>query len=91
MVPAIQNDVTDCEPLHLFGVSSNRIDIADHVCLGTVLRILDGVTAVRNAVFAADGAVTKSVANNESASGVPARFMSLDGAEIHRGNVANPQ
>ena len=78
IIPANHNVVADGQPLHLSGVSAIGIDIDTHVWLGTGSRILDGVTIGKNAVVAAGGVVTKSVAANETVAGVPARVISQE-------------
>jgi len=75
IIPANHNVGLDGQPLHLSGVSTKGIDIADSVWLGSGSRILDGVHIGRNAVVAAGGVVTKSVPDNVTVAGVPARII----------------
>ena len=78
IIPANHNVVSDGKPLHLSGFSAKGIDIDDNVWIGTGSRVLDGVTIGKNVVVAAGGVVTKSVANNETVAGVPARVIPRD-------------
>ena len=73
IVPSNHNVVADGEPMHLAGYTAEGVDIGDHVWLGAGVRILDGVSIGRNAVVAAGGVVTKSVPENTTVGGVPAR------------------
>lgn len=75
IIPANHKVSADDQPLHLSGVSTKGIDIADNVWLGSGSRILDGVHIGRNAVVAAGGVVTKSVPDDTTVAGVPARII----------------
>lgn len=75
IVPANHNPATDAAPLHQSGISSKGITIDDDVWLGAGSRILDGVHIHRQAIVAAGSVVTKSVAENSTVAGVPARVI----------------
>ena len=76
IIPANHNVAADGQSLHLSGVSTKGIDIDNDVWLGSGSRILDGVRIGKNAVVAAGGVVTKSVPENTTVAGVPARIIS---------------
>jgi acetyltransferase-like isoleucine patch superfamily enzyme len=73
IIPANHRTGTDDVPLHLAGIVATGITIADHVWLGSGSRILDGVQIGRNAVVGAGSVVTRSVPDNTTVAGVPAR------------------
>lgn len=75
IIPENHIAVIDGQPLHLSGYTAEGIDIADHVWLGTGVRILDGVSIGRNAVVGAGSVVTRSVPENATVAGVPARVI----------------
>lgn len=75
IIPAHHNIVSDGQPLYLSGTTAKGIDIGDHVWLGAGSRILDGVHIGRNAVVGAGSVVTKSVRENTTVAGVPARVL----------------
>jgi acetyltransferase-like isoleucine patch superfamily enzyme len=75
IIPANHNVVTDGQPIYQSGVSAKGIDIDDHVWIGSGSRILDGVRIGRNAVIGAGSVVTKSVPENATVAGVPARVI----------------
>ena len=73
IIPANHNQGENGRPLHDAGVSARGIRIEDDVWIGAGCRILDGVTIGRNAVIGAGSVVTRSIAANSTAVGVPAR------------------
>ena len=76
IIPANHNPGSDGVPLHGSGVSGDGITIDDNVWVGAGSRILDGVRIHRNAIVGAGSVVTKSVAENATVAGVPARVIS---------------
>lgn len=80
IVPGNHNATVDGEPLYQSGTSLKGIDIGDHVWLGAGSRILDGVSIGRNAIVGAGSVVTKSVPDNATVGGVPARMIRQRGA-----------
>jgi acetyltransferase-like isoleucine patch superfamily enzyme len=75
IIPANHNVAVEGQPLHLSGVSTKGIDIEDNVWIGSGSRILDGVRIGENSIVAAGGIVTKTVPNNTTVAGVPARVI----------------
>mgnify|MGYP001811722727 CR=1 FL=1 len=75
IVPGNHNQTVDGEPMHTAGTTMQGIDIADHVWLGAGVRVLDGVTIGSNAVVGAGSVVTRSVPENATVGGVPARLI----------------
>lgn len=76
IIPANHNPGSDNVPLQRSGVSGDGITIEDNVWLGAGSRILDGVRIHRNAIVGAGSVVTKSIAENATVAGVPARVIS---------------
>jgi acetyltransferase-like isoleucine patch superfamily enzyme len=79
IIPANHRSGSDDVPLHMAGIVAQGITIADHVWLGSGCRILDGVRIGRNAVVGAGSVVTRSVADNATVVGVPARPIRREG------------
>lgn len=75
IIPANHNPPVDGVPLYKSGLSAQGIVIEDDVWLGAGSRILDGVRIHRRAIVAAGSVVTKSVAENSTVAGVPARVI----------------
>lgn len=75
IIPANHNTATDDQPLHLSGTSAKGIHIDDNVWVGAGSRILDGVQIGRNAIVAAGSVVTKTVPENATVAGIPARVI----------------
>jgi acetyltransferase-like isoleucine patch superfamily enzyme len=75
IVPANHNPRSDGVPLHLAGATGKGITIDDNVWLGTGCRILDGVHLARNVIVGAGSVVTRSVPENTTVVGVPARVV----------------
>ena len=75
IVPGNHNPTTDGEPVYLSGTSMKGIDIGDHVWVGAGSRILDGVSIGKNAIIGAGSVVTRSVPDNATVAGVPARVI----------------
>ena len=75
IIPANHNPGSDAQPLHQAGVSGDGITIDDGVWLAAGVRILDGVHVHRNAIVGAGSVVTKSVAENSTVAGIPARVI----------------
>lgn len=75
IIPANHNAGSDIDPLYLSGVSAQGIHIDDNVWIGSGARILDGVRIGRNAIVAAGSVVTRSVPDNATVAGVPARVI----------------
>ena len=73
IVPANHNEGSPDRPLYRAGVSTKGIDIEDNVWLGAGSCVLDGVRLGANAIIAAGSVVTKSVPDNTTVAGVPAR------------------
>lgn len=73
IIPANHNVPEVGRPLHEAGVTTQGIEIGDHVWLGSGARILDGVRIGDNAVVAAGSVVTRSVPAGTVVAGVPAR------------------
>jgi acetyltransferase-like isoleucine patch superfamily enzyme len=67
---------TDDTPIHESGNTSLGITISDNVWLGAGVSILDGVNIGRNCVVGAGSVVTKSIPDNTTVAGVPARAIS---------------
>lgn len=57
------------------GVTTKGIVIEDDCCLGTGVRVLDGVTIGKGSVIGAGSVVTKDIAPYSVAVGVPARVI----------------
>jgi acetyltransferase-like isoleucine patch superfamily enzyme len=66
----------DNTPIHESGNTGLGIHIGDNVWLGTGVSVLDGVNIGRNCVVGAGSVVTKSVPDNTTVAGVPARAIS---------------
>jgi acetyltransferase-like isoleucine patch superfamily enzyme len=79
IIPANHRSGSDDVPLHMAGIVAQGITIADHVWLGSGCRILDGVRIGTNAVVGAGSVVTRSVADNVTVVGVPARPIRREG------------
>lgn len=77
VIPANHVVSDDDVPVYLSGVSQLGIEIADNVWIGAGARILDGVKIGRNAVVAAGGVVTKTVPDDTTVGGVPARALTI--------------
>jgi acetyltransferase-like isoleucine patch superfamily enzyme len=75
IVPENHNPGTDATPLPLSGKTRKGIRIEDNVWIGAGAKILDGVSIGRNAVIGAGSVVTRSVPENATAVGVPARVL----------------
>ncbi len=75
IVPANHNPPSDGVPLHLSGATGKGIVIDDNVWLGAGCRVLDGVHLSRNVIVGAGSVVTRSVPENATVVGVPARVV----------------
>lgn len=75
IIPANHNAATDGVPLYQTGVSAVGISIEDNVWLGAGARVLDGVHIGRNAIVGAGSVVTRSVAQDATVAGAPARII----------------
>jgi acetyltransferase-like isoleucine patch superfamily enzyme len=62
-------------PFYESGVTGRGIDIADNVWLGAGVVVLDGVRIGRNCIIGAGSVVTRSVPDNTTVAGVPARTI----------------
>ena len=62
-------------PLYLSGSTRRGIRINDNVWIGAGARILDGVEIGRNSIVGAGSVVTKSIPENVTVVGVPARTI----------------
>lgn len=76
IIPANHNAATEDQPLYRSGLSAKGIRICENAWLGAGCRILDGVVIGRNAIVAAGSVVTRSVPDNATVAGVPARVIS---------------
>jgi acetyltransferase-like isoleucine patch superfamily enzyme len=76
IIPANHNVSSDGKPLLESGFTARGIEIDDNTWLGAGAVILDGVHLGRNSVIGAGSVVTKSVADNTTVAGVPARAIS---------------
>jgi acetyltransferase-like isoleucine patch superfamily enzyme len=75
IIPA-NHVVSEDRPFFESGVTGSGIDIGDNVWLGAGVVILDGVSIGRNSIVGAGSVVTKSVPDNTTVAGVPAREIS---------------
>lgn len=75
IIPANHTPASDGQSVHLAPVSARGIEIANNVWLGAGSRILDGVHIGRNSVVGAGSVVTKSVPEDSTVAGVPARVI----------------
>ena len=75
IIPANHVSGDERRPLHDSGVVSKGIDIGDHVWIGAGCRILDGVSIGRHTVVGAGSVVTRSLPENATAVGAPARVI----------------
>jgi serine acetyltransferase len=82
IIPANHNPPSDAVPLYRSGTSSKGIVIEDNVWLGAGSCILDGAHISRNAIVGAGSVVTKSVPENVTVAGVPARIIRGPANEI---------
>jgi acetyltransferase-like isoleucine patch superfamily enzyme len=73
VIPANHVRGTDDTSLSFTGLTARGIRIEDDVWIGSGCRILDGVTIGRHAIVGAGSVVVKSIAENVTAVGVPAR------------------
>jgi acetyltransferase-like isoleucine patch superfamily enzyme len=76
IVPAEHNVSTEGKAFFESGISARGIEIGDNVWLGSGVVILDGVHIGRNSIVGAGSVVTKSVPDNTTVAGVPAREIS---------------
>jgi acetyltransferase-like isoleucine patch superfamily enzyme len=75
IIPSSHIVSEDGKPIHESGVTGVGIEIGDNVWLGTGVVILDGVRVGNNSVIGAGSVVTKSVPDNTTVAGVPARTI----------------
>jgi len=75
IIPANHVVSPDGRPFHESGVAGRGIDIGDNVWLGAGVVVLDGVSIGRNSIVGAGSVVTKSVPENTTVAGVPARTI----------------
>jgi acetyltransferase-like isoleucine patch superfamily enzyme len=75
IIPANHNPRSDAVPLYLSGTTGKGIVIEDDVWLGAGSCVLDGAHISRNAIVGAGSVVTKSVPENVTVAGVPARII----------------
>jgi acetyltransferase-like isoleucine patch superfamily enzyme len=75
IIPANHNPPSEGVPLYLSGTTSVGIVIEDDVWLGAGSCILDGAHISRNAIVGAGSVVTKSVPENVTVAGIPARII----------------
>jgi acetyltransferase-like isoleucine patch superfamily enzyme len=66
----------DGTPFFQSGITARGIEIADNVWLGAGVVVLDGVRIGRNSIVGAGSVVTKSIPDNTTVGGVPAREIS---------------
>ena len=76
IVPAEHNVSAEGKALFESGISAHGIEIGDNVWLGSGVVILDGVHIGRSSIVGAGSVVTKSVPDNTTVAGVPAREIS---------------
>jgi acetyltransferase-like isoleucine patch superfamily enzyme len=81
IIPANHNPPSDTVPLYLSGTTGKGIVIQDGVWLGAGSCVLDGTQISRNAIVGAGSVVTKSVPENATVAGVPARIIRNPGDE----------
>jgi acetyltransferase-like isoleucine patch superfamily enzyme len=73
IIPANHNVSAEGKALFESGVTARGIEIGDNAWLGAGVAILDGVRIGRNAVIGAGSVVTKSVPDDTTVAGAPAR------------------
>ncbi len=76
IIPANHNPSAEGQALFESGVTARGIEIGNNVWLGSGVVILDGVRIGRNSIIGAGSVVTKSVADDTTVAGVPARPIS---------------
>ena len=76
IIPANHVPGTAQKPLHASGITAKGIEIGDHVWIGAGVRVLDGVRIGDHSVIGAGSVVTRSIPDNATAVGVPARVQS---------------
>jgi acetyltransferase-like isoleucine patch superfamily enzyme len=77
IIPENHRPGTDELPLWQSGTTKRGIRIEDNVWIGSGVRILDGVSIGRNAVIGAGSVVTRSIPQNATAVGIPARVITV--------------
>lgn len=75
IVPENHNPGSDVLPVIASGKTRQGVSIEDNVWIGSGVRVLDGVRIGRNAVIGAGSVVTRSVPNDVTAVGIPARVI----------------
>lgn len=83
IVPANHVPGSDDRPLYQSGITKQGIRIDDNVWIGSGVRILDGVQIGRNAIVGAGSVVTRSLPENITAVGVPARVIKIRAPASH--------
>lgn len=75
IVPENHNPGSDALPIIASGKTRQGVRIEDNVWIGSGVRVLDGVRIGRNAIIGAGSVVTRSVPNDVTAVGIPARVI----------------
>lgn len=73
IIPANHVPGTPGKPLYASGITAKGIEIGNHVWIGAGVKVLDGVRIGDHAVIGAGSVVTRSIPDNATAVGVPAR------------------
>jgi acetyltransferase-like isoleucine patch superfamily enzyme len=76
IIPAMHRVSAEGKPFFESGVMGRGIDIGDNVWLGAGVVILDGVRIGSNSIVGAGSVVTKSIPDNTTVVGAPARAIS---------------
>jgi acetyltransferase-like isoleucine patch superfamily enzyme len=75
IVPAMHVNSAEGKALFESGITARGIEIGDNVWLGAGVTVLDGLRIGRNSIIGAGSVVTKSVPDNTTVAGVPARVI----------------